>query len=228
MPVHFPSFRLAATLLLFGLLIAGTITAAFAVRNHFRAASREALEDTVEIAVDAVREGLRETLAHLHGIQGLFNANDSVNRKEFDTFVSVFLARSEGTQALEWIPRVTQDQREDYEARIRAEGFEDFAIHPAGDRDEYFPVTYVSPMDPNTTAFGFDLGTEPNRLNALERARDTGDLMATAPITLVQETASQKGFLIYAPIYRGAEIPGNVQERRADLRGFGCMSESRT
>lgn len=221
MRVSSASPRLAATLLLFGLLMAGAIIATLAVRGNFRTASREALQDTVEVAMDAVREDLSESLGHLHGIQALFNASGVVGRREFDVFVTIFLDQSEGTQALEWIPRVTHDEREEYEARIRAEGFKDFAIHPPGDRGEYFPVTYVSPMDPNLTAFGFDLATEPNRLNALERARDTGKLVATAPITLVQETASQKGFLIYAPIYRDAEVPGTIEERRASLLGFG-------
>ena len=221
MRVRSPSLQLIAPLLLVMLLTAGAIVAAFAVKGHFRTVSEEAFEDTVEISMDAVREDLRETLAHLHGIQGLFNANDTVDRQMFDTFVSIFLDRSGGTQALEWIPRVTDDARQEFEDRIRAEGFTDFTIHPSGDRSEYFPVTYVSPMEPNLTAFGFDLATEPNRLNALERARDTGDLVATAPITLVQETASQKGFLIYAPVYRGAIVPDNVQERRANLLGFG-------
>src|SRR5690606_29123445 len=79
------------------------------------------------------------------------------------------------------------------------------------------------PLDArNLAAIGYDMFTEPARRAAMERARDTGEPAASAPVTLVQEIDSQKqpGFLIYVPVYDGGQVPPTVEERRARLRGF--------
>ena len=58
---------------------------------------------------------------------------------------------------------------------MRAEGFPDYAIHPAGERDPYTNIIYLEPFaDRNLRAFGYDMYAEPVRREAMERARDTG------------------------------------------------------
>ncbi|WP_075088006.1 CHASE domain-containing protein [Verrucomicrobium spinosum] len=89
---------------------------------------------------------------------------------------------------------------------------------PAQLRDEYFPVFYLESLQRNAQALGFDVGSEPTRRSALEQARDTGTATATAPIRLAQETGSQRGFLVFEPLYRGQA--STVEERRLLLQGF--------
>ena len=216
-----PSPANAATIALFLLLIGATVAASIAVKAHFDTLSSEAFEDTVEAVMDAISEDAEENLAELRAIQGLFNVSEDVTRSDFDAFVSAFFDIEHGTQALEWIPRILHTQRDAFIRSVQAEGFPDFTIHPPGDRDEYFPVNYVWPLNPNLPAFGFDLATERNRRAALERSRDTGELVATAPITLVQEMKEQAGLLIYAPIYDTGRVPATIADRRAELLGFG-------
>lgn len=141
-------------------------------------------------ALDAVPEGIDENLAVLRGIQALFNASEDVTRKEFDTFVSLFLEEEDGTQALEWIPRVKQEEREAFVRNIRRQGFDTFSIHPDSGSAEFIPVTYVLPLEPNLAALGFDLASNPSRLAALERSSESGKLVATESIVLVQETGT--------------------------------------
>ena len=73
---------------------------------------------------------------------------------------------------------------------------------PADFREEYFPVYYVEPYQGNEAALGFDLASNPVRLEALNKSRDSGQGVATARITLVQESEDQFGFLVFRPIYR--------------------------
>ncbi len=70
----------------------------------------------------------------------------------------------------------------------------------------------------NEAAFGFDLASNQSRLETLKLSRDTGTLLATASITLVQETSNQKGFLTFLPIYHS--LPNTVAKRRANIIGF--------
>lgn len=72
----------------------------------------------------------------------------------------------------------------------------------AAQRAEYFPVYYVEPLTGNEAAVGFDLASNSTRLEALEISRDTGKMVSTGRITLVQETHQQYGFLILRPVYR--------------------------
>ena len=87
-------------------------------------------------------------------------------------------------------------------------------------RAEYYPVHYVEPLMRNDTAIGYDLGSEPVRLAALERARDTGEAVTTGEIALVQESGQQSGFLVIQPIYQNNAPHETIEERGQSLVGF--------
>lgn len=216
----FSRAHVAVALGILVLALSITVVASIAARLHFRSLSEDEFEHTVLTATAAIEEDVSENLDILHAIQGLFAGRD-VSRDEFDAFVALLAYDDAAIQALEWIPRIERGALDAYVRRTQAEGFPDFALHPAGEREVYFPVDYVFPMEPNQAAFGFDLASNPERLAALNESRDTGKLVATAPITLVQETGSQAGFLVFAPVYTGGGVPSTVVERRDKLAGFG-------
>ena len=89
----------------------------------------------------------------------------------------------------------------------------------AGERAEYYPVLYVEPFAGNERAVGYDLASNPVRLEALRKAGDTGQPVATARVLLVQERGNQYGILIFAPVYRWSKAPADVPGKRL-LRGF--------
>jgi len=178
---------------------------------------------------DLVRHRLLGTIETVKSIAALYAASEQVNRKEFAKFIDIEMQGMVGIQAIEWIPRVKARQREEFETLARNEGLVDFRfteknsqgeIVTAARRDSYFPVYFVEPLKGNETALGFDLASNPTRLEALNRARDTGLRQATARITLVQEAGEQYGILVFQPVYRGAEIPETVTEKRQQLSGF--------
>src|SRR5690606_6512331 len=73
----------------------------------------------------------------------------------------------------------------------------------------------------NRRAMGFDMYSEPNRREALDRARRTGEPAATGRVRLVQETdiRPQFGSLIYIPVHHRVP-PGQGDARAETLRGF--------
>jgi len=165
----------------------------------------------------------------LYSIDGLFRSSQEVERDEFAKFVARPLAHHSGIQALEWVPRVPGTERAVYEARARQDGYADFQIKevdsrgqlmPALPRAEYFPVYYLEPFKGNEKALGFDLASNPARRSAMNRARDTGQPIASSRIRLVQETGRQFGILIFLPIYAKAMPPEDSQARREHLQGF--------
>ena len=178
---------------------------------------------------DNLKENVARYLDMVHSMQSFYASSESVTREEFDVFHGHLLTRRGGTQALGWVPRVPRDQREQYESQARSSGFSDFqfteraadgSIRPVSDRPEYFPIYFIVPHAGNELAFGFDLGSNEARRNALALARDSGEQVATAPITLVQETERQTSFLVIVPVYTNGSDTTTQQNRRKNLRGF--------
>ena len=87
-------------------------------------------------------------------------------------------------------------------------------------RAEYFPVDFIEPAEGNEAARGFDLASSSVRREAMDQARDTGEMRGTAPVRLVQETGDQAGVLVFLPVHRDGTPTGSVEDRRANLEGF--------
>ncbi len=174
----------------------------------------------------ALERELLINLEVLYAVKGLFDSSDEVSYVEFASLASSFLVRHPNIQALEWIPRVSREERAGLEAQ-QQKSYPDFefterefqgSMIRAADRSEYFPVYYVEPMEGNEVAFGFDLASNSRRDKILKKSRDLDLALATASITLVQEVSNQKGFLMFMPIFYGE--PNTLIKRREKLRGF--------
>ena len=193
----------------------GAITAAQgrAMQEHFELDARRVATKLSE-RFDAYDE-------ILHGTAGLFAASDGVTRADFRRYVETLrLGKSYGEiQGIGFVLRIPPGGLAEHERRVREQGFPDYAVQPAGPRDEYTSVLYLEPFtERNRRAFGRDGLAEPIRRAAMEHARDSGSAATTSRVTLVQETEKdvQAGVLIFVPVYAGGGIPGT--RRRAAPR----------
>ncbi|MDA1138354.1 MAG: CHASE domain-containing protein [Planctomycetota bacterium] len=91
---------------------------------------------------------------------------------------------------------------------------------PAAHRAEYFPAYYVEPTRGNEWVIGFDLASDKERHDALNRSMDLGKAVATAPVDLVQVKEQSRGFLLFYPIYKQNMMTPDVETRRRNLGGF--------
>lgn len=179
--------------------------------------------------LDGLETNVALTLNNLTSLDAFFDASQRFDRAGFARFATALLAQNRAIQALEWIPRVPDNQRADYEQAARADGFLSFQftevlpngkMGTAAQREEYFPVYFVEPMAGNEKALGFDLASNPTRQQALQRSALTGQMVATGRVTLVQETANQYGALVFYPVYRKGLEPQDESHRRSSLIGF--------
>ncbi len=178
----------------------------------------------------------REIGSNLHvveSLQAFYLHSEKISRSEFHDFTKALLLQGLSMQALEWIPRVPDFQREEYEKTAKKEWSSDFQITEvdahgkmirANKREEYFPVYFVEPYEADKIVPGFDLASSPARKESMEKSRDTGEMVASGRGTLVGGTPGQHGFadgfLVFAPIYRKGVLTGSVQSRRENLKGF--------
>ena len=177
----------------------------------------------------SLRKDFDRHLEALGSLEKFYASAPQVGRREFRTLVQGLFPRYHGVQALEWVPRVPDTQRLALEEAAAREGFGAFQITEraergglvrAATRADYFPVYYVEPAAGNERALGFDLALDPVRLEAMNRARDTGQPIATARVTLVQESSNQFGVLVFLPIYQQGQPHATALERRQHLQGY--------
>lgn len=164
----------------------------------------------------------------LYGLQGFVTQQPDLSRAGFRRYVFAngFLDRLPGIQVAGLARLVPAVNKAAYENSVRADnsldpnGYRHFSVRPPGDRAEYFVITYVEPMFGNEKAFGFDFGSEPVRKQAVVIARDSGKPAATGGITLVQESGTQTGFLLMAPVYRIGMLTQTPEQRRQAFLGL--------
>jgi PAS domain S-box-containing protein len=190
-----------------------------------RAVERERLERRADAFAVKLLERLRAYEQVLRGAAGMFAVTPTVTRETWRRYVSrQELERTyPGILAVGYAPRVTADDMAAHEARLRYEGFPDYAVRPGGTRPDAFPIEFVEPfVGRNLRAFGYDMFSEPHRREAMSRARDTGAAALTGRVTLLQDNTGRNtpGFLLYLPIYRDGEPPLTVTERRQRISGF--------
>ena len=116
-------------------------------------------------------------------LQDFYSASSTINRHEFAAFSHNLLTRHPEIRALEWLPRVPKESLKSFEAAVHAEGYADFKVTertadgglaPVQARDEYFPITFIEPMQGNERAFGMDSFSNPASKQSKLLARATG------------------------------------------------------
>ena len=182
----------------------------------------------------ALKREIDSNLSALASVEALYYlSGKEVKRSEFRNFTNHLLKQDTSIQALSWIPRVQDSRREAYERAARKEGFFHFQftenighgkMKRSEKRKEYFPVYFIEPYKGNEIALGFNLGSNPSPLEALEVAGKTGEIRATGRIILVQETKNQFGFIVFAPVYRKGALMNSEQSRGDNLEGFASCS----
>ncbi|MBI4683644.1 MAG: CHASE domain-containing protein [Nitrospirae bacterium] len=227
MPIFHGRYLPAAVVCITGALITLTLYS-IVQKNRLKTIQDSFIQQTDSLSI-ALQRKVDKNLEVIKSVRSFFIASEKVTRHEFQLFLEDILLSNPGIQAVEWVLRVQGSERSRYEKAARMDGFKDFqftekdangGIVKAGQRKGYFPVYFVEPLKGNESALGYDLASQPDRLKALEKARDTGEMTSTSGVTLVQETGQQSGILIFLPVHRHDSSYNNEEERRKNLMGF--------
>lgn len=181
-----------------------------------------------DLHVASFEREIKVNLEVLRGVWDFLTAEPAANRHQFKIFTQDSLQRLSSILALEWVPRVPDQYRSYYEASAQSDGLDNFqftertqkgVMVQAETRPEYYPVYYAESLEPNRDALGFDLASNPIRLDAIEQSRDSGNILTTSPLTLVQgEGEIKRGFLVLLPLYDGTAR--TIEQRRKLIKGF--------
>jgi len=210
------------TVLVLGCVLTATAVTTIATRqevataNAFRADTL-AVQRVTQVQLDTV-------VAVTHAAAALLAASPEINFREFRAFVSGLQLRERyvGVDGIGFAPRVASGSLRTFVRSISLDGMTNLKVRPDGTRGEYFPAALLEPRDEdNSSTIGFDLASEREQLEAMNRARDS-DLPAVTELLEPNPAAGRSGreFVLYLPIYRRGEPIDSTDERRRALVGF--------
>ena len=154
---HLPSIGILLLGLSISLLMAWTD--AQGQQQH----NRQLMQRHALVYSNAIQRALEHGQAVVEDLRALFNASNTISRREFEIFSLSQLKFQTSIQALEWLPKVPAEQRARYEQQAR-QHYPDFQftdldhqgrLQPAPKRPVYFPVFYLTPYRGNEQALGY-------------------------------------------------------------------------
>jgi PAS domain S-box-containing protein len=240
-PIAIPPDRIASIIRRLRALIPPSILVlgaalSFLAFDRARLADHERVErllaQRAEWSARDFREKIVDSAVPVQALAIFLGSQEKVDSGEFHGF-ALQAGRNDPVSRLTWAPLVRSNQRAAFEDEARRQGFPSFAITdssvrdpivPAPERESYAAIRLEERFEDASSIMGFDFLSEPYRRAAVERARDTGMPIATAPITPITGRQRPPSYSVFWPVYRAGEMPETVAERRAFLIGFASGS----
>ncbi|HKY48660.1 MAG TPA: ATP-binding protein [Acidimicrobiia bacterium] len=185
-----------------GVLLLTLVTAVgFWFRSGLRAEG--AVAQGGDVVVDALYSGLASAEERLMAAAGLLRASDTVTQKEFALFAAD-VGVVEGMGGLGFIALVRSEDLDQYveDASREIPGYWVFERDseggrvPVGSRPVYYPALWFEPAAAFGRPHGFDSGSDPVRLAALERTAAADTTIASRFLQLFSED-DDDGFNLY-------------------------------
>ena len=229
-PPHAKS-RVASSWMAIAATVAGIVlsfVAAGAVGRWENSTSKVEFEGVAKNQTIILQSGINEYLARLLALRTLFETfNAQITRSEFDVFNTRLFEEHPGILRVNWVPRVTREERVGFEKAAVLDGVagyqikavaSDGALQPAPERDEYFPILY-STVPTTSVIYGSDLASQVQKHDAINRARDDNSV-AVLPDAAWWDNHAKEGIFVAVPVYLKGMPHGSVADRRRNIAGF--------
>lgn len=173
---------------------------------------------------NSISDDLTDFIGILRGTASLIAVTPDLDGAKFQLFVNRLQLKRwyPGVQGVGYAAKITANETNWFEQRLRTAGGTNSAIYPPGNRAIKCPVLFLQPLDQrNERALGYDMFSEPVRRAAMLQAA-TNEPAISGKVTLVQEIYNQKqpGFILYVPVFRSGTFPDATPEREQALLGF--------
>lgn len=194
-----------------GILI--TATTVVLVQNFTREEVQKQFEAVVNASFNRLGSVITEADPYLLSLQAYSAVNQRLNPAVFKAVAKQAIAVHPSIQAIEWVPVISHDELAAFERHAQSfyPGFSVRDLSAEGSEEPsrvahqtYFPVLQVVPLQGNEAAMGFNLGSNPERLQAIHEAIARRSLTLSPRVSLVQDDAKGNGILLFHPAYDDA------------------------
>ncbi len=206
-----------------------SLVVSYIVWQNKTVATMERLRQETQEVARQFERNIERAAMQMQAVEGLLVAAENVRQDDFRKFV-VRIGEDEKTHlVLQWIPRIRMSERKLFEEQARRDGLSGYAIFEwtalgqrltAENRPEYYPLLYAEPDARAQAERGFDLGSVPNVLAALNSIRDSGRLTAVLAEPWPPKKNQAPQFFLYNPVYQNQMESASVAARREHLLGY--------
>jgi signal transduction histidine kinase len=217
----------SATVLLLGLVL--SVLGSKFLFDYTKQQQQLLIERNAESQSEQLQISISSALNVLSSISAFFRVEENINQDRFFKFVKSDAAVKTGILALAWVPRITHEQRHQFETDLNKElrGYRSITemnshglIVPAPVRDEYFPVQHVFTEFDTELFTGLNITSQFNTRNNLKTAIETGRLLTTRGKRVSLKNPERKTFQAYFPVYNSDTDSAAGQFDHNNLIGF--------
>ena len=216
--------RLFPLLILF-LGLAVTFIISYSAFFDYKKLDSQTFESFAQTFEGKIQKQLLTNAQILYSSAAFISSSDTISREEWREFQRLNKSHNEspGIVAIGYSVIVDKKNKENFEKRIRTEGFSDFKIVPDSTRDFYTAVLYIEPdSERNAKVLGFDGYAEPIRRRAMNQAFDNDLATISDRLVLIQDSGitEEPGMIVFAPVYKKGYLPMDKPSRRSALIGW--------
>lgn len=197
---------------------------------------REALFNQSKIEIERlILEEIDSIVNNVSSLSALFTASEHVSLSEFNLFSKSIFNFDSSVRALEWAPIVPFTERLIFEQKSSEvlqinfeikELLDNGEIMPAQPRNQYAPLYYIYPQYGNQVTLGLDFYSNPKHKLSMQSVIDSKEIIASAPITLVQDQLAMPGMLFSKAIFlppQGRQSPQGLEQKKLLLNKEGKL-----
>lgn len=144
--------------------------------------------------------------------------NPDFNRSDFNLLTQVHLSYMNSLQAIQWIPKVSKDEKSIFEETAQQDGFPEFKIrdHLSYTDDkthDLYPIYFLEPYVKNELTLGLNLASIPDMMQTMFRSAQTGKTLVVSEWNISDiSPRDHHEFTLFTPVYHrnqhGYEPPG--------------------
>jgi hypothetical protein len=227
----------AITALLVVLGVAISLAVFFAAFSWERASISREFSSLAEDRFHAIRNVVRDSTRLLQFADNVFLVGPPADSPAFSDYVRSLadvvrmdISRQPTVRAVTWMPRVPRSEQAAYEQAAQSIYGPTFQLNepdaPADTESDqqdaaFFPRYLCVATIPHHDQRGDDPAADVAEWEVMQRARDTGVILASAPIGLSADPSGSIGYHLFQPLYHGD--PKDIASRRQSIAGFVCV-----
>ena len=174
------------------------------------------ITETTQREITSIEKGfygeLNNSTVQLHNLASYIQRTEDVTRNNFNEIVHELTHKYPTIAAMSWNPVITQKDKIQHQRELNDIYGKEVIIkgNALSANDPIVYVRFISPEENNEKAIGFNVYSNVDRKNTLNKASSSFQAQVTPIISLVQSTVRKPAYLMFFPIYNSEKL----------LRGF--------